>query len=72
MAANPRVDIRKAARHEAFVIGGESATGYHDVQVGMEQQILSPRVQDGEEAELCAEVLRTGANGEQSLRGGAE
>ena len=38
----------------------------------MKQQILSPGVQDGEEAELCAEMLRIGADGEQGFRGGAE
>ena len=36
------------------------------------QQVLSPGVQHGEEAELTAEVLRIGRDSEQSLGGGAE
>jgi hypothetical protein len=50
----------------------ESAARHDDVQVGMKQQILPPGVQDGEEAELCAEMFGIGAKGEQGFRGGAE
>jgi hypothetical protein len=51
------------------VIFRESAAGHHAVDVRMWSERLSPGVQDGQEASLCAEVLRIGKDLE--LRGGA-
>jgi hypothetical protein len=38
----------------------QSADRHEAVEVWMEKQILTPAVQDGEEPDLCAEVLRVG------------
>jgi hypothetical protein len=42
------------------------------MQMRMVQQILSPGVQDGEEADLGAEALGIGGNGLQGLGAGLE
>ena len=42
------------------------------MQVGMEQQVLSPTVEDGEEADLGAQMLGIGGDGLQRFGGGAE
>ena len=42
------------------------------MQVGMVQQVLTPTVQHGEEADLGAEVFGIGGNGAQGFGGGAE
>ena len=42
------------------------------MQVGMMEQILSPGVENGEEADLSAEVFRIGSDGLESFGRGAE
>jgi hypothetical protein len=51
------------------VVCRESATGHHAVDMRMWSERLSPCVQDGQEARVCAKVLRIGKDLEQ--RGGA-
>ena len=53
-------------------IGRETATGDDAVQVRMMEQRLAPRVEDGEEADLGAEVLGIGGDRAQGLGGGVE
>lgn len=61
-----------AAGDPSGPVRGEAAPRNDAVHVGMMQQILAPGVQDGEDADLCAEMLRVGGNLEESLRGRAE
>ena len=42
----------------ACMIRCDSSTGNNTVDVGMEQQVLSPRVEDAKEANLGSKVLR--------------
>ena len=56
----------------ASAIGGESAGGNHTVHMRMEQQVLSPGVQDAEETNLRAQMLRVGRNLEERGRAGPE
>ena len=49
----------------ARVVCRESAAGHHAVDVRMWSQRLSPSVQDGQEASLCAQVLGIGKDLEQ-------
>jgi len=58
--------------HPAPPIGGESAAGHHAVQMRVVDQILSPGVQDREEADLGAQVLRVCADGAQCVSRGGE
>jgi hypothetical protein len=44
-----------------------SAAGYDAMQVWMKQEVLSPAVQDGKEADFRTEVLGIGRDGFQSL-----
>ena len=50
----------------------QSAAGYHTVQMRMQQKVLSPGVQHGEEADDRTQVLGVSGDGEQGLRHGAE
>src|SRR5207245_91278 len=43
-------------------LGRETATGNDAMQVRMMEQPLAPSVEDGEEAELCAEMLGIGGD----------
>src|SRR5271170_4353582 len=52
----------------ARVVGGEPATRHHAVDVRMWSECLSPGVQNGQEAKLCAEMPGIGSDVEQ--RGG--
>ena len=42
------------------------------MDMGMEQQVLTPRMKHGEETDMCAEVPRVGGDLQQCLRNGAE
>jgi hypothetical protein len=44
------------------MIQRESARGNDTVNVGMEEQILSPGVEDGDDTDLGSQVLRIGCN----------
>ena len=63
---------RGSAGDPALPIGGESAARHHAMQVRVVHQVLPPGMQDGEEADLRAEMLRVGGNRAQSLGGGGE
>ena len=54
------------------VIWGESSTRDDTVKVRMEQQILSPRVQDAEEANLGSQVLWISGHLPKRFHDGAE
>ena len=54
------------------MIRREPARGNDTVNVGMQEQVLSPGVQDGDDADLGSEVLRIGCDFQQSLRAGGE
>ena len=56
----------------ARVIRRETAGRDDAMDVRMMQQILSPSVQDAQEADLRAQVFRIGGDLEQRLRAGAE
>jgi hypothetical protein len=43
------------------MIRGQSAGGHDAVDMGMEQDVGTPGMQDGEEADLGAEALRSAA-----------
>jgi hypothetical protein len=52
---------------------GRETSGWNDtVEVRMSQQILSPGVQDGKEANVCPQVARIAGYFEQGLGTGAE
>src|ERR1035437_9702915 len=61
-----------AAGDPAFVIGRQAAGGDHAVEVRMKVQILSPGVEQVEEAGGYAQTLRIGGNGQQGFGDGAE
>jgi hypothetical protein len=50
----------------------ETAGGNDAVEMRMQSQVLSPGVQDAEEADLGSEVLGVGGNLKHGLSGGAE
>ena len=54
------------------MIQGEPARGNDTVNVGMQEQVLSPGVQDGNHANLGSQVLRIGCDFQQGLRSGGE
>ena len=51
-------------------VGCESSGRDHAVDMRMEQQVLSPCVKDGEEADIGAHVFRVGGHLQQRLSGG--
>ena len=53
-------------------VGREPAAGDDAMQVRMMEQCLAPSVEDGEEAELCAEMLGIGGDRAQGFGGGVE
>ena len=46
----------------ALVVGGESAGGDDTVDMRMEQEVRTPAMQDGEEADLGAEAFWIGCD----------
>ena len=56
----------------ALAVRGDAAAGYDAVHVRMVQQVLPPRVQDRDEADLRAQVLRIGGDRAQRLGAGAK
>ncbi len=56
----------------AGVIGGQAARRNHAVNMGMVQQVLSPGVEDAEEANLRAQVLGVGRDFEERRSAGME
>ena len=52
------------------MIGIQTATGNHAMDVWMKQQILAPGVEDGEEPDFRAKMLRIGGNAPQGGRAG--
>jgi len=61
-----------AGMDPAGVIGRKTSGRNQTMQMRMEQQVLPPTVQHGQEADLCAEMFRIGGNLEQSLGGSVE
>ena len=56
----------------ALTVRGEPAARHHAMQVRVVHQVLPPGMEDGEEADLGAEVPGIGGNGAQRLGGGGE
>ena len=56
----------------ARVVGRKPSGGNQTMQVRMEQQVLTPTVQHGKEADLSAEMFGIRRNLEQGLGGGVE
>ena len=63
---------RFPARDPARLIGAESATGHHAMNVGMNMQILTPGVQHGQKADCRPQPLGIRRNGKQGLADCAE
>jgi hypothetical protein len=61
-----------ATRDPPSAVGREATARDDTVQVRMMHEGLSPTVQDGEEADLCAEMLGIGGDGAQGLGGRAK
>ena len=61
-----------AARNPTVTVGRDPATRNDTMQVGMKEQILSPTVQHGEEADLGAQMFGIGSDGGQGLGRGSE
>ena len=53
----------RTAGDPMLAIRADAAAGHDTMQVRVEEQVLSPRVQNGEEADFCAQVLRIGGDG---------
>src|SRR3954451_2489134 len=62
----------RPARHPSLRIRGEASAGHDTMQVRMEMQVLSPRMEYGEEADLCSQVLRVRGDGRQGFGHAAE
>src|SRR5450759_2241692 len=56
----------------ALAISRQAAGGDDAVKMGMVEQVLSPGVQDGEEADCRVQMLGVSGDGQKSPRGGAE
>ena len=54
------------------MIRREPAGGNDTVNVGMQEQVLSPGVQDRDHADLSAQMFRIGCDLQQGLRAGGE
>ena len=61
-----------AGMDPAGVIGGKTPGGNQTVDMGMEQQVLTPAVQHGKETDLCAEMFGIGGDLEKGLGRGVE
>jgi len=61
-----------SAADPTTAVGRETAAGDDAMQVRMMEQCLAPSVEDGEEAELCAEMLGIGGDRLQGLGCGVE
>ncbi len=53
----------RSARNPAGAVEREPAAGDHAMQMRVMQQSGTPTVQDGEEADLCAQVFGIGSYG---------
>jgi hypothetical protein len=62
----------RPARNPPLTIGGQSATGNDTMQVRVKLEVLSPTVQDREEADLGSQVLRVSRDCLQGFRRGLE
>ncbi len=54
------------------MVRGKSAGGNDTVDVGMQEQVLSPGVERADDAYLRSQVFRIGGDFEQSLSAGGE
>ena len=54
------------------MISRKPARGNDTVNVGMQKQVLSPGMQDGDHADLGSEVLHIGCDSQQGLRSSGE
>jgi hypothetical protein len=55
-----------------FVVGGESAGRDNAVHMGMQEQVLTPGVQNADETNLCPQSFRIGRHFQHRIRAGAK
>ena len=63
-----RQEVTLTSRDPAAAVVGETAPRHHAVQMGVEQQLLAPGVQDGRETDLGSQTFRIGRQRQQGLR----
>jgi hypothetical protein len=56
----------------ALFVKGDTATRNDTMKVGMVMQVLSPSVENRQEADLCTEMLRISSDGQKRFRGGTK
>jgi hypothetical protein len=61
-----------AGMDPAGVVGGKTSGRNQTMEMRMEQQVLTPTVQHGQEPDVCAEMLGVGGDLEQGLGSGVE
>src|SRR5262249_34181058 len=62
----------RASRDPAGVVGRQPAAGHNAMDMGVSFELLSPGVQDGEEADLGPEMFRTDGHFQECGRAGFE
>jgi hypothetical protein len=67
-----RQEEARTAGNPAFAVGTQAAARHHAMQMRVMQQILAPGMQNGDEADLGAQVLRIGGDRAQCLGGGVK
>lgn len=60
------------AMHPAGTVEGDSTAGYNSMEMRMVHQVLAPRMNHGQDADLRAEMLGVGRHFLQGLGGGLE
>jgi hypothetical protein len=63
---------RIAGAEPATMVRGESAGGNDAVDVGMQEQVLSPGMQDADHTDFTSQMFRVGCDFQQGLSAGGE
>jgi hypothetical protein len=71
-AQDPYQEKVRAATNPSRPIQRDPSSGDHTMDMGMEQQVLTPRMRHGEETDMGAKMPRVGRDLQQGLRNGAE
>ena len=67
-----REEVGISGANPAGVIGGQSAGGSDTMNMGMKSELLTPGMQDTEEADFCTEVFRVAGHFEKGFRTSAK
>src|SRR4051794_6731218 len=62
----------RPAGDPSFAVSRGATAGHDTMQVRMEMKVLSPRMEHGEEADLCSQMFRVRRDGSQSFRRATE